>query len=175
MNVTVFGQVVADDSLGDVYMVPLCDILEDVKQLFNAREARLPESDLAVHNILRRGYNSLGALTEDIAAADLLGNEAGAALGPLESRFCSRCGSGNHTREICGVEIWSSDRKELKKVSVPSKAASRDPALVWAGEGTLVWFCSHCNTGPHCQWHYKCSWCTHIKCEGCLVMDYTPF
>ena len=52
-NVTVFGQVVADDALGDAYMVPLCDILEDVKHVLDAQEARLPESSSEINTILR--------------------------------------------------------------------------------------------------------------------------
>ncbi|CAN9270455.1 unnamed protein product [Alternaria alternata] len=135
-NVTVFGQVVADDSLGDVYMVPLCDILEDVKQLFNAREARLPESNSEVDSILRRGNNSPGAMRDDIAAAGLLENEAGATLGHSETAFCSRCGSDKHTREICGVDDPANNRgEELKAVMVPVEVASHDPNEKWRGSG----------------------------------------
>ena len=43
-KVMVFGQVVADDALGDAYVVPLCDILHDIKNVLDAQEARLPES-----------------------------------------------------------------------------------------------------------------------------------
>jgi hypothetical protein len=52
--ITVYGQTIADDSLGDVYMVPLCDILNDIKDAVGARGARLPESNTEVDEILRR-------------------------------------------------------------------------------------------------------------------------
>lgn len=43
-KVRVLGYVVADDVLGDIYMVPLTDILSDVAKELGAREVRLPNT-----------------------------------------------------------------------------------------------------------------------------------
>ena len=158
-------------------MVPLCDILEDVKQLFNAREARLPESNSEVDSILRRGNNSPGAMRDDIAAAGLLENEAGATLGHSDTAFCSRCGSDKHTREICGVDDPANNRgEELKAVMVPVEVASHDPNEKWRGsgkvKGTVVWYCSNCGDGPLGPWQNVCTNCSHDRCVSCAT-EYT--
>ncbi|KAF2854456.1 hypothetical protein T440DRAFT_552296 [Plenodomus tracheiphilus IPT5] len=52
-HVRVYGHVVADDALGDVYMIPLVDTLKDIAQeIGNAREARLPESASEIETVL---------------------------------------------------------------------------------------------------------------------------
>lgn len=53
--VRVCGHVVADDALGDVYMIPLVDTLSDIAhELANAREARLPKSTAEIEAALGR-------------------------------------------------------------------------------------------------------------------------
>jgi len=43
-SISVYGQVVADDIFGDVYMISLTDIMDDIKTLTGAAGARLPRS-----------------------------------------------------------------------------------------------------------------------------------
>lgn len=54
----VFGQVVADDPFGDVYIVPLAETLEDIKEVLAVGDIRLPEStseiDSIFHNATER-------------------------------------------------------------------------------------------------------------------------
>ena len=42
--ISVYGQVVADDIFGDVYMIPLIDIINDIKTSTGAAAVRLPAS-----------------------------------------------------------------------------------------------------------------------------------
>ncbi|CAN9398061.1 unnamed protein product [Alternaria alternata] len=50
--ISVYGQVVADDVFGDVYMIPLRCIMEDVKILMDAAVVRLPSSIKELRQIL---------------------------------------------------------------------------------------------------------------------------
>jgi hypothetical protein len=47
-STTFYGQVVCDDIFGDVYVVPLVDILDDIKEVLNASKVSLPPSSLAL-------------------------------------------------------------------------------------------------------------------------------
>jgi hypothetical protein len=49
---SVYGQVVADDMFGDIYMLPLHSIMNDVKTLMNAAVVRLPTSTKELQQIL---------------------------------------------------------------------------------------------------------------------------
>lgn len=53
-KVRVLGHVVADDVLGDIYMVPLTDILSDIATELRAREVRLPKTREEMHSLLLR-------------------------------------------------------------------------------------------------------------------------
>ncbi|CAO2649557.1 Nn.00g069420.m01.CDS01 [Neocucurbitaria sp. VM-36] len=57
-NMLAFGQVIADDTLGDVYVVPLADILADIQEVLAARKARLPENRSEIKTLLNRSYES---------------------------------------------------------------------------------------------------------------------
>jgi DNA-directed RNA polymerase subunit RPC12/RpoP len=48
----VYGQVVADDMFGDVYMIPLQGIMDDIKTLLDAAVVRLPASSKELRQIL---------------------------------------------------------------------------------------------------------------------------
>ena len=53
-SVSAYGQVVADDIFGDVYMIPLSDIMDDIKILTRAAAIRLPESLMELEHMLSK-------------------------------------------------------------------------------------------------------------------------
>ena len=170
-NITVFGHVVADDSLGDVYMVPLCDILDDIKHVLGAQGARLPESNSEISTILRRmndtAITSSEAAADDLTSTRLSVNEAEATSDPLNTTFCTRCGSEKHTREWCEV-ITSSGREEsLASIVVAPHTPSSNSFSYKAG--SMVWYCSACSDGPKGAWQNSCSNCSHLRCGRCVT------
>jgi hypothetical protein len=63
-GIKVFGQVVADDVFGDVYMIPLNDIIDDIKTTMNATVVRLPETlrevgEIAIKSLQRGPVEAL--------------------------------------------------------------------------------------------------------------------
>ncbi|KAI4941416.1 hypothetical protein J4E86_010448 [Alternaria arbusti] len=52
--ISAYGQVVADDIFGDVYMIPLSDIIDDIKVLTRAAAIRLPESLMELEHMLSK-------------------------------------------------------------------------------------------------------------------------
>ena len=101
-KVMVFGQVVADDALGDAYVVPLCDILHDIKNVLDAQEARLPESSSEIDTILRTMNNTTikiegsSAATSPVVAASYTPSTYAASSKSGEDLvwFCSNCNEG---------------------------------------------------------------------------------
>lgn len=51
-RIIVYGQIVADDVFGHIYMVPMSDILDDIKKTLNAVVVRLPSSISEVADLL---------------------------------------------------------------------------------------------------------------------------
>jgi hypothetical protein len=148
-TITVFGQVVADDTLGDVYVVPLSDILNDIKHVFEAQEARLPESSSEINAVLRMMSDTAIANSKNaanqITPTRLVEDNAGALPGPSARIYCTQCGSEHHTERDCPLLVTS------------SKTPSR----------SLVWFCHFCNEGPISAWQNICTECNHEKCSWC--------
>ncbi|KAF2823930.1 hypothetical protein CC86DRAFT_408947 [Ophiobolus disseminans] len=77
--VRVFGHVAADDAFGDVYMVPLVDILEDIKKELSARDVRLPESTSEIEMMLAftgEDFERLDSFKPDAPSASDNSNES---------------------------------------------------------------------------------------------------
>ncbi|OAL50942.1 hypothetical protein IQ07DRAFT_406834 [Pyrenochaeta sp. DS3sAY3a] len=74
-KVRVLGHVVADDALGDIYMVPLTDILSDIAKELGAREVRLPNTREEMSSLL---LQSLGT-TRDAEVEGFSGSTEGIA------------------------------------------------------------------------------------------------
>ncbi|KAB2100473.1 hypothetical protein AG0111_0g11329 [Alternaria gaisen] len=51
-SISVYGQVIADDMFGDVYMIPLRAIIDDIRSLMDAAVVRLPKSMKELSQIL---------------------------------------------------------------------------------------------------------------------------
>jgi hypothetical protein len=66
--IKVFGHVVADDVFGDVYMIPLHDIINDIKTTMNATVVRLPKTIREVGNIATENFRR--ALAESVSEPD---------------------------------------------------------------------------------------------------------
>jgi len=172
---TVFGQVVADDVLGDVYMVPLCDIFEDVKQALDAREVRLPQSTAEIDHLLRF-MNSITITSSENEAEDQ--DQSGLP----DMAFCTRCGSDQHTKELCGIEDPSivpeeSPEKNLGEnfgaASMPTVVGAYTPSTyaVNSKSKETVWFCSGCGDGPNSGWQNLCPGCGHVRCRSCRIEE----
>ena len=172
-NVTVFGQVVADDALGDTYVVPLCDILDDVKLVLDAQGARLPESSSEIDTILRMMNNttiaSSGTTANDLTSTGLLEMEAEPKSEAPDKIYCTHCGSEDHIEEACGIaDVHSAGGSA--PAAPPAMTASYTPSSYAAStrySKTRVWFCSNCYDGPIGDWQSVCVNCMHQKCCAC--------
>ena len=176
-KVTVFGQVVADDALGDAYVVPLCDILDDVKHVFDAQEARLPKSSLEINTILRMMKNttiaSPGTTANELTSTGLLEKEVEPKPEAPDKMSCAQCGSEDHTKEMCGMGDVHSAGGSAPAVP-PVVTASYTPSTYAAStkySGDVVWFCSNCYDGPISGWQDVCVACLHVKCGSCRVEE----
>jgi len=174
-KITVFGQVVADDSLGDVYVVPLCDILNDVNHVLDARLARLPNSNSEINTILHMMNNttitSSATTANDLATTGPLANEAEPAPEAPDRTNCTQCGSEDHTKEMCGMtDIHNSEGSAPTAQSAVT--ASYTPSMYTVSTGyskSMVWYCSACGDGPIAPWQSVCVICSHEKCSMCTV------
>jgi hypothetical protein len=157
-------------------MVPLRDILNDIKDVLSARGARLPESNTEVDEILRRMKDTTidapQSQVDDLVLAQPPIKEAEATSGSSNRMFCTQCGSGEHTREICEVKNSSSgDGVILEEALAPVVAAPHTPNRTWTSvKGQeVVWYCSNCGQGPTGSWQNCCASCNHVRCAGCTV------
>jgi RNase P subunit RPR2 len=152
-TITVFGQVVADDTLGDVYVVPLSDILDDIKHVFEAQGARLPESSSEIRAVLRMMSDTAIASSENAAnqttSTRVVEENAEALPDPSARIYCTRCGSIYHTEMNCG------------------------PVATTSTSSSAVWFCHSCGEGPIGVWQDICTECSHVICPGCIVEETT--
>lgn len=176
-KVTVFGQVVADDALGDAYVVPLCDILDDVKHVLDAQEARLPASTSEINTILRMLNNttiaSLGTTANDLTPTGLLENKAEPKPEAPNNTYCTQCGSEDHINEICGIADIHNSEGSAPAIP-PAVTASYTPstyAVSTKNSKEMVWFCSNCGDGPIRDWQTFCAICGHEQCSSCRVED----
>ena len=65
-----YGQVVADDIFGDVYMIPLSDIIDDIKVLTRAAAIRLPATlrELEARLLKKRGREEVDQVGSEEAS-----------------------------------------------------------------------------------------------------------
>jgi hypothetical protein len=173
---TVYGQIIADDSLGDVYMVPLRDILNDIKDVLGARGARLPESNTEVDEILRgmrdTTIDDSQSQADDLASAQPLMSEAEATSGSPNRMWCTQCGSKEHGRNTCEVKNSAGDGGgNSKEALVPVVVTPYIPNSISPGSkgGAQIWYCSDCGDGPIGLWQSCCTACSHVRCAGCYV------
>jgi len=168
-KITVLGQVVADDALGDVYMVPLCDILDDVKHVLDAQAARLPENNSEINTILRMMHDTGIAISDtaaiDTTSAQTLEKEAGASPDPPDHLSCTQCGSYLHTKETCALP-YASDSGGSFAATLPAVTTSYASS---SSENRYVWYCHCCSNGPVLVWQNICTECSHERCPECRV------
>ena len=164
---------VADDVLGHVYVVPLCDILDDVKHVLDAQRARLPRSSLEIHRILRKMNNttiaSPSTTANELTSTGLLEKEAEPEPEAPKKTCCTQCGSEDHTKEMCGIEDVHSAGGSAP-AAPPVVTTAYTPSTDVAGfrvSGDLVWYCSDCGDGPIAIWENSCVACNHQKCYAC--------
>ncbi|CAN9386164.1 unnamed protein product [Alternaria alternata] len=63
-STSVYGQIVADDIFGDIYMIPLHSIMDDIKTLMDAAIVRLPKSKSELWRVLNNQLHEEHAHTE---------------------------------------------------------------------------------------------------------------
>jgi len=154
-------------------MVPLCDILQDVKQVLDAREVRLPQSTSEIDNLLR----SMNSIT--ITSSENEAEDQDQSVLP-DVAFCTRCGSDQHTKELCGVEDPSVFRGEspdkslgenVGAASMPTVAGAYTSSTYVANVRSkeIVWYCSGCGDGPKSEWQNVCPGCGHVRCKSCAI------
>jgi hypothetical protein len=104
----IHGQIVADDAFGDVYMVPVVDILEDIRQELNAREVRLPESNFELQELLSSVAKDLedSAIVSNYHAPATMKNSNSSSsikrtASVMESKKCLRCNATVYAEASC--------------------------------------------------------------------------
>ena len=154
-------------------MVPLCDILDDVKHVLDAQEARLPESTSEISTILRMMNNtttaSSGTTANELTSTGLLEKEAEPKPEVPDETCCTQCGSEDHTKEMCELaDVHNSGGSAL--TVPPVVTASHTPSTYAASTrsgGECVWWCSACGDGPISGWQLVCVMCSHQQCGSC--------
>lgn len=140
----VLGHVVADDVLGDIYMIPLTDILSDIAKELRAREVRLPKTAAEIDSLLQ--HSEVSRLAEEMTSAmrsmELSINKpereaaqnprthavrSGIKEGPHKIRrwICCKCGGENSFVTDLGCvycnDHWRDDRCEIYDVHMDGK------------------------------------------------------
>lgn len=154
-----FGQVVADDTLGDVYVVPLADILDDILEELAATEVRLPESSSEIEALLVSPDKPKGP----VSAAQKSFVDSMALLRSLSTLRVSRDESQGSPSSST---IANESRQRGDITSSHSFLTSTGPR-----KDNDQWFCCQCHHGPNNMlMHAGCAYCTnHWRCKNCIV------
>jgi hypothetical protein len=137
--VCVHGMLVADDSYGDAYMIPLADILNDIKQGLDVSSVSLPQDTQEIVRLLR-----LKSFLPYSHAPDPV-------MKTIESPGA--------------ISYLNNTLAKLAKVRTRSPSFSQDDTT---GSDKYVWYCSDCTRGPRGSWSPRCI-CGHARCARCRV------
>jgi hypothetical protein len=175
---------VADDAFGSLWMVPMIDVLNDIKQELNAAEVRLITYSESL-SILQSEDGELDTLTNYFAPAVDFGaalnqhddsssianmqNAAGSALsvslGP--STNTQNIEPEHHPLDTVFLPTFGTlSPRGIQALANQSGAApikDSQPHSIKKIVAELVWFCSNCGDGPQAEWRDKCSSCDHLR------------
>jgi hypothetical protein len=139
--VCVHGVLVADDGYGDIYMIPLADVLKDIEKGLGVSTVSLPHDTKEIEALLQLKNFSLHK------------NEHPPVL-PITA--------ASRTTSSLNMTLT-----ESASVRAQSPSASQDMSTKWFNE--IVWYCSNCGNGPTGLWNPACPSCGHAYCSACEV------
>ena len=143
--VCVHGVLVADDGYGDVYMIPLADVLDDIKKVLGVSMVSLPHD------------------TKEIAALLQLEKFS---LHKDESPPVLPTTAASRTTSSLNMTLTES---ASVRAHAQSPSASQDTSTKW------VWYCDECGGGPMDMKNPYCTHCTHEYCSQCALRKQKSF
>lgn len=144
--VCVHGIIVADDCYGDVYMIPLIDIMNDTKQALNATSISLPHDTHAVTRLIQTQCFDVQTAADALVSART--SVVPTASGPERKRKLSMT---------------------LTEEAIVSTTSPPPPRSTVSMGKNNVWYCSECGDGPYGEWNPTCPGCGHACCEAYFV------
>jgi ABC-type ATPase with predicted acetyltransferase domain len=141
--VCVHGVIVADDCYGDVYMIPLANILDDMKQVLNASSVSLPQDSAAIARLIqwqsfRLPHSAEAAGQQQVHAAE------------DQSRAS--------TAFTKAAEVRTSSTSQFQPATDQNKET--------------VWVCCQCGDAGMSTWQTNCHTCGHSRCSFNCIVDY---
>lgn len=160
----VYGSLVATDSLGGLWMVPMADILKDIRDELEATDVKLSSyvgrAEAEDEAGLRYAMNT-DLYESDV---DLSGSE------------------DEWTRRGKNKERLYNERKLFGTPSIPEQDSKYSPTSSWLRRSqtgpshhyeddgvsqvsklksskVFIWHCGHCGDGPYGGWQYSCQNC----------------
>jgi hypothetical protein len=167
---TVHGMVIADDCFGEVYMVPLDEIVTSMEDAMSGMSISLPSD---THEIIR-------LLNEQSFRMDRTAVEH-----PKLPKIKIEPEESEHARfpEQQASDPSASEAKDMSSSSAavppPAPAISTNPATTtstsarprtsWYEKFGTIWYCSECGDGPKGTWNDVCMNCEHEICSLCHI------
>ncbi|KAH8725961.1 hypothetical protein GQ44DRAFT_706195 [Phaeosphaeriaceae sp. PMI808] len=152
----VYGALVAADPFGSLWMVPMPDILQDIREHFNAVEVTLTDSDgnkeRCDDSVTETGYMET--------------------LNGKRVRF-TLDDDTNHQED----NITTSDSNfvgtsiKAQSIQKATPLGAYNAASITKRGRTILWFCSNCGDGPSCSWQGQCPMCAHVRCTSCVAEE----
>lgn len=144
--ISVHGMIVADDCFGDIYMVPLTTIMEDVKQALNATSVSLPRSVSDIKRMIQSGSFSL----------------RGSVLSPESP-------TATDLEELADTSPTFTEAAQIFMASSPHPQTPMHAGPTHAGKRTgNVWCCCECGDRPLATGLItSCPMCDHRACSNC--------
>lgn len=140
--VHVHGMLVADDYHGDIYMIPLAVILEDIKNVLGVSSVSLPHDTNDIKRLLQLESFSLHDNATHRVSSVTAASEATSSLNTTNSA------------ESASVRAQSPSSKHATE---QSRAA--------------MWCCSACSYGPMFSDILYCPSCGHLYCLACSDVE----
>ena len=139
----IHGILVADDGYGDIYMIPLADIMDDIKHELDVSSVSLPPDTREIRRLLQ-----------------------------LESFLLHDNDPSPELSTTAALDATSSlNTSPAESASVRTQNPSSDSATALPRDA--VWYCSNCGDGPMGPWGEACDNCGHTYCSACTVEKYS--
>jgi hypothetical protein len=146
--VWIHGMLVADDGYGDAYMIPLAEILHDIKKGLGVSSISLPLDTNEIRRLVQLESFSL----HDNAPPSLSTNTA----------------ASGATSSLNMTLTQSATVHAQSPASVHAQNASTSLDTTKWSQGS-AWYCSNCGDGPMGSWEPVCFSCGHVYCSACTV------
>lgn len=179
----VYGALVATDPLGNLWMVPMTDILTDIHAVLNAAQVRTT-SQLDATGQESNIIPVIEALTKPNTDRTVAINSRVNKMTPYPAKrkspkLCPDSNlSSNHEGPCCedfSVKVVEPTPSITRAPDTANYLLGNIPNTAPYGYSTsssklgdyIGWFCSECCDGPYLCWQVSCQSCTHAKCELC--------